>query len=231
MLGSVKYGDSSIILKTYSEEFGLLSFIAGGVRGKKGPLRTAMVQVLNQLDVVFYQNPRSELRRIKEVSISRTYQALPFDPYKNCISLFLAEVISHFIREEEVNKPLYHYISSSLYRLDEVEEGTANFHLVFLYELSAFLGFAIQPPLDKPYFDLMEGEYTSVEPPHGHVLEGELLKRWKELGVTSMERLSALKLNGHNRLKLLDTLLTYYRLHLKDFGELKSLDVLHTVLH
>ena len=70
VLGSVKYGDSSIILKTYSEEFGLLSFIAGGVRGKKGPLRTAMVQVLNQLDVVFYQNPRSELRRIKEVSIS-----------------------------------------------------------------------------------------------------------------------------------------------------------------
>ena len=120
VLGSVKYGDSSVILKTYSEKYGLLSFIAGGVRGKKGSLRPSMIQVLNQLEVVFYQNSKSDLRRVKEVTVPKAYQNLLFDPFKNCISLFLAEALTHFIREEEVNEPLYHYLSQSLYWLDEM---------------------------------------------------------------------------------------------------------------
>ncbi len=230
VLGSVKYGDSSIILKTYSEKFGLLSFIAGGVRGKKGSLRSSMVQVLSQLELVFYQNSKSDLKRIKEASVPRAYQNVLFDPFKNCISMFLAEALSHFIKEEEVNKPLYHYLSHSLYWLDESEEGKANFHLVFLYDLSGYLGFKIQPPVEKAYFDLLDGSYTSHDPPHGHVLKDDVLKYWKLLGKTGMGNLPELKLNGDIRFKLLEALLTYYRLHLRDFGELKSLDVLHTVM-
>ena len=102
---------------------------------------------------------------------------------------------------------------------------------MFLYDLSGYLGFKIQPPSDKPYFDLLGGDYASHEPPHNHILKDDLLKHWKLLGKTEMGNLAELKLSGNTRFKLLEALLTYYRLHLKDFGELKSLDVLHTVLH
>ncbi len=231
VLGSVKYGDSSVILKTYSREYGVISFIAGGVRGKKGNVRSAVVQVLNQLEIVFYPNSRGELKRIKEVSVPKAYQNLMFDPFRNCISMFLAESLTHFIREEEANHPLYEYLSNSLFLLDKLESGVANFHLVFLYRLSSYLGFELGNSRALPYFDLLAGSYEAYEPPHVHVLKGEVLEHWKKLAETSLHDLQELKLNGNQRLKMLEAMLTYYRLHLRDFGELRSLDVLHAVLH
>lgn len=231
VLGSVKYGDTSIILKTYSREHGLLSFIAGNVRGKKtGPLRSSMIQVLNQLEVVFYPHSKSDIKRLKEVRVPQPYQSISFDPYKNCISLFLAEVIRYFIREEEVNVPLYTFMSEAFYLLDATEEGTANFHLVFLYQLSTYLGFKPEEPSPHPFFDLVNGIYTRAEPPHGQYLSDPLLEQWKTLAETDLNQLTGLRMSGDKRRALVEKLLVYYRLHLKDFGELKSLDVLHAVL-
>lgn len=230
VLGSVKYGDSSVILKTYSRDFGLISYIAGGVRGKKGGLKSAIMLPLNQMEAVFYDKSKSNLRRLKEVSSPKVYQNMYYDPVKNCICMFLAEVLSHVLHEEEPQEQLFDFLSHSFYVLDEAEKGVANFHLPFLFELSAFLGFRPEPYTKGSYFDLVNGVYTPAEPPHSHYIKGDSLEHWKELEKLSAIGLHSLKLNADSRMKLLQLLIDYYRLHLKDFGELKSLDVLHTIL-
>jgi len=50
VLHQIKYSETSLILKIYTEKEGLLSFIVKGVRGKKGKLRTAQFQILNLLE-------------------------------------------------------------------------------------------------------------------------------------------------------------------------------------
>ena len=82
VLGAVKYGDSSVILRTYSKEQGLLAFIASGVRSRKGPIRPSMIQVLSVLQLVYYQKAKGELKRIKEASIADPLQEIHFDPIK-----------------------------------------------------------------------------------------------------------------------------------------------------
>ena len=173
ILGSVKYGDSSIILKTYTRESGAKSFIAGGLQNKKGVLRPALVQPLSQLNLVYYEKSKGGgLKRIKEASVYQAYNQLFFDPVKSSLAMFLAEVLSHVLHEEEPEPQLFDFISESLMLLDGLEAGIGNFHVAFLVNLTGHLGFKPEEPAgSSDYFDLLNGVYTSFEPPHFHFLD------------------------------------------------------------
>ncbi len=232
ILGSVKYGDSSIILKTYTRESGAKSFIAGGLQNKKGVLRPALVQPLSQLNLVYYEKSKGGgLKRIKEASVYQAYNQLFFDPVKISLAMFLAEVLSHVLHEEEPEPQLFDFISESLMLLDELEAGIGNFHVAFLVNLTGHLGFKPEEPAgSSDYFDLLNGVYTSFEPPHFHFLDPAVTTQWKLLQNLKLDQLSTLKLSRESREKLLTAVLEYYRLHIKDFGKLRSLEVVKTLL-
>ncbi len=230
VIGSVKYGDSSVILKCYSRNFGLISFIAGGVRGKKGGMKSAMMLPLNQGEVVFYEKGKSSLRRLKEFSSPRVYSEMYFHPVKNCLVMFLAEVLSHVLKEEEPEPNLFDFLSESLFLLDSQQSELGNFHLTFLYNLSAFLGFQAQNS-DSNFFDLQNGVYLNQEPLHPYYLKGKSLENWKKLSTSARKGESLKAISSNEREDLLKALMSYYRLHINDFGELKSLEVLQTILH
>ena len=64
VLSSVKYSESSIICKLYTDKLGLQSYIVNGVRKKKGG--SAYYQPLNILDLTVYHKNNNQLKRIKE---------------------------------------------------------------------------------------------------------------------------------------------------------------------
>ena len=72
----------------------------------------------------------------------------------------MSEVLSYSIKEEEKNKALYAYIEAGLIWLD-VHDKIANFHLLFLLNLTRFLGF--YPDVsekDNLGFDLIEDTFS-----------------------------------------------------------------------
>lgn len=227
LLGTVKYGDSSLILKAYTLELGIMSFIVGGVRGKKGPLKGSMAQPLAQLSLVYYNSNKSNLKRIKEATFTHSYGDFGSHPVKNCIALFLAELLNHVLQEEEANPPLFHFLSKRLLALDSSAQ-FANLHLNFCLELCTFLGFA--PDVGSaPYFDLLSGSTSASEPVHSHFISGEVWEDWKAL--QQEQNVEQVRLSSARRSKLLDAILLYYRHHVKDFGTLKSVEVIQSVLH
>lgn len=231
VLGAVKYGDSSVILKTYTREEGLKSFIVGGVHGKKGPLKPAMTQALCQLNLVYYSKGKGDLRRIKEASVACHYNGLWYDPVKSSLTMFLAEILSHVLKEEETNPKLYDYLASSFQELDELEDGVGNFHLFFLLRLSGYLGFFPQlPSQEQLYFDLQSGIYSSGNVEHYHYLNKEESQLW--LKMQRAEEVHSLKMgvSKKERSQLLEFMLNYYRLHVTDFGQLRSLEIVKTLL-
>lgn len=231
VLGSVKYGDNSIILKTYTRSGGLKSFIAGSIHSKKGVLKPAMLQVLSQMDLVYYERSKGALKRVKEASVSYHYKSLWYDPVKSTLAMFLAEILSHVLKEEEENPALFEYIIQSMHLLDEVEEGVGNFHLHFLLRLTAYLGFFPQSSgPNARYFDLESGVYVSGPISHYHFLSERDTGLWKQLQQSEAEGELKMGIGRSDRSMLLNSLLTYYRLHITDFGELKSLEVLKSLL-
>lgn len=231
VLGAVKYGDSSVILKTYTREEGIKSFMVGGVRSKKGPLKPAMTQVLGQLNLVYYQKGKGELRRIKEASMAHHYKELWFDPVKSSLAMFLAEILSHVLKEEEPNSNLYDFLVGTIAELDEMEQGVGNFHLFFLLRLSAFLGFFPQSPVDgEVYFDLQNGVFSTSHIAHYHFLSKEETALWQKMQRAEESHSLAMGISKKERGQLLEFVLTYYRLHVTDFGQLRSLEVLKALL-
>ena len=52
VLHQIKYGDSSIIVRIYTEEFGMQSYLIRGVKSKKSKIKSNLFQVGNILDMV-----------------------------------------------------------------------------------------------------------------------------------------------------------------------------------
>jgi len=55
ILHIVRYGDQSLILTVYTEEFGRQSYIMNGTRGPKSKNRAGILQPLYMLDLEVYQ--------------------------------------------------------------------------------------------------------------------------------------------------------------------------------
>ena len=230
VLHHTKYGDNSIILKTYGERTGKLALITSKAKGKKGVMPPSLLAPLSLVEMVYYENNKGNLKRLKEVRALHTYQSTPYQPIKSCVALFLAEVLHHVIHEEENNTPLFNFCHEQFVHFDNQKDHWANFHLSFLFRLTRFLGFYPEFPLKKqPYFDLLNGTYVDTEPPHPHFIFEKELQHWYAL--YDYEKLSSTSgFSRAERQTLLRNILDYYRLHIKDFGELKSLDILAQVL-
>jgi DNA repair protein RecO (recombination protein O) len=220
VISNTKYGETSIVCKVYTENFGLQTYIINGVRKKKG--KSIYYQPLSLLDLTVYHKEKSTLQRVKEAKPFYQYQSLPYAIEKSSIAFFMAEVLQKCLREEEENIPLFNFIWQSLIALD-TQELDSQFHLHFLLQLSSFLGF-YPNTIDgnEGYFDMINGTFVNSIPTHKHYFE-------------DTEPLLTL-LNGHSVLKknkrfLLEKLIEYYRLHIEGFSNLKTLPVLETIFN
>ena len=180
------------------------------------------------LDLEFDYRPRTSLQRIKEVRILRPYGSIPFDPVKSAILLFLSEFLYYVTRGEQQNIHLYKYVCASMEWLDEAEHDYANFHLVFMMRLSRFIGFF--PNLDAyqegACFDLRNATFTEHTPLHSDYLLPVDAAEINQLIRMDYENMHLFRLSRHNRNRISDIVLHYYRLHVPDMPELKSFHVL-----
>lgn len=229
VLSSLKYGDTSLIVKAFTASDGLKTYLLKGVMGsKKGKLKPGYFLPLMQLEIVANHKNKGTLESIREVKVAMPYKTLHTDIVKNSIVLFLAEMLGNSIHEEEQNHSLFNYLEYALLWLDE-HPANPNFHLLFLMNLTKYLGFYPDTSFkNAPFFDLQEGsfcQYPSLNP----LIQNGLLDSFKNLLGTNFEGLQAIQLTKSNRRELLKMVILYFRLHVHGFREPKSLAVLNAV--
>jgi DNA repair protein RecO (recombination protein O) len=158
------------------------------------------------------------------------YQTLYADMAKNAMTLFLAELLQNSIREEERNEALFQFLEASLQWLD-IHKDIANFHLFFMLSLTRFLGFYPDVyQIDRPYFDLLEGEFVATESLNP-MLRGENIYYFKTFLGINFDVIHTVKMKKTNRQELLKSLILYFELHLQGFRKPKSLAVLNEVFN
>lgn len=228
VISSVKYGDSDLIVKLYTE-VGLKSYLLKRIlKSKKGKLKTAYFQPLTQLEIVASHNDKGNLNYIKEAKVFYAYQTLATSIIKQTIAIFLSEVLSKSLNEEEANLKLYKYLETSLIWLD-VNDNISNFHLLFLLKLSKYLGF--YPDKENSnfqYFDLQEACFTPIKPVNTFIQDKEL-NYFKQLLGINFDALHVMRLNAIERQRILEILLHYFELHLPVFKKPQSLSILKTI--
>lgn len=229
VLSKLKYRESDLIVRCYTQELGIISFLLRGVlKSKKGGSKVAYFQLLSQLQIVFTHKSSRSLQSIKESKPKYMYSSLHSNVLKGSIVMFLSEVLSNTLQEEEQNETLYSYIENTLLWLDTQSE-YANFHLLFLLKLTKYLGFYPDTTqIDFPTFNLYEGKFE-IKESNKYAVSGENLVLLKTLLGTTFDALPNIKINAKQRQSFLSMILLYFELHLGSFNTPKSLQVFNQV--
>ncbi|MCK4561604.1 MAG: DNA repair protein RecO [Flavobacteriaceae bacterium] len=230
VLTSLKYGEADLIVKCFTEEGVKTYMLKRILKSKSKKVNIAYFQPLTQLKLTAVHNNKGNLNNIREARISYLYQSISINIFKQSIALFLAEVLSNALQEEEKNPTLFQYIETAFIWLDN-HDNTANFHILFLLNLTKYLGF--YPEMrekDAKYFDLTEGYFTNKKP-FNNVVLGEKLILFKSIIGINFDVMEQLQLNSKSRTIVLEILLEYYELHLPGFKKPKSLHVLKEVFN
>jgi DNA repair protein RecO (recombination protein O) len=172
-----------------------------------------------------------DLQRIKEARSGLSITQLHFNPVKNALSLFLSEALYRIIQEKEANRPLFDYLYRSIKWLEIADKGIANFHLAFLIQLSAYLGIHPNSGSYKTgrFFDMRNGVFSESLPEHNNYLNKEESLVFGRLLRINYENMALYSFTGHERTGIIRHIIEYYRIHLSDFPEIKSLAVMQSL--
>lgn len=203
ILNTTKVGERSLVLHALSPDWGRRSFITSVPKG--GGM--ALFQPLSVLDAEVTENPRSELWRTHALSASHPLTGLRTSAAKNAMTLFMSEVLWRTVRDGAREDGLFDWLERSILTLDALEGDYANYHLRFLLEFAAALGFS--PSLE----DLMP-------------FAGGHLSEIRTLLQTDLAGSLLIPLNGQARNEIAELLLRYIGYHAETRIEVRSLRVL-----
>ncbi len=231
VLHTIKYGETRLIVDMFTKVFGRQAFIVSIPKTPKGKVKKQFFQPLTILEIETDIRPRQQLQKLHDVRLAAPFASIPFEPDKLAISLFVAEFLYYALRSEQRNELLYEYLENSIVWLDGQQSSFANFHLVFLLRLTRFLGF--YPNLDDykdgDYFDLRESVFMPMPPVHRDFLHPEEAQKVQLMMRMDFPTMHLFRMSHQERNRLLEVSLKYYRLHLPDFPEMKSIEVLQAL--
>jgi len=231
IIHSTPYNDNYSIVHAYTELYGRVSYLVARQRGKKTRLSNVNFMPLSIVEMEVAHQKTREIQRIKEVRIFFPLVNIPSHPVKNALALFLAEILYRIVRTTEADPKLFDYLCNSIRYLEILEQGIANFHLVFLMHLARYLG--IFPNAESytsgVYMDLLNGVFTTQQPSHPHYLNKAESVIFSRMLRMNYENMALFAFSRKERMMIVQHILAYYRLHSIDFPEIKSLSVMQSL--
>lgn len=236
VLRTITYGETSVISSIYTELFGIQQYLVKGVRQstKRSSGKSAYFQPAAILDMEVYHNELKNLQFIKDYQWGYLYEQVLFSVVRNSVALYVVELLQHSLKQPEANPELFYLIEDTLKQLDRGSDTlVANLPLYFTLHLGTELGFQLQGEYSKqtPVLDLQEGQFIEEPPVHPYYVTGEgaqLLSRIHN--IPFYNELENIHMNRLLRRELIEALQQYLALHISDFGQLRSLQVLQEVL-
>lgn len=228
VLRTFKHGDRTTVLKAYTELFGLRSYMVRN--SAKGNVRNGLLQPLNRLELVVTETDDREMHAVREMRVERPYINVPSDHVRRLVLLFTQEFLYRTLLEERADAALFVFVGSVLEAMDTGADA-AQVPLDLMVGMMHHLGIGPElPEKGENGFDMREGRFFRGDAPHEHCLPPELSQAFAILLMRNDGGRSPGFSKGYRR-PLLDGLLTYYRLHMDGFGELRSPEVLHALMH
>lgn len=229
ILKKIPYSDQKFILKVYTKDFGLGSF-AININKKNTSTRAIIGQPLSLVEIEYYSNTGSEIKRIKNLNLHHNFKEITYNIDKQCISLFMNELLLQCIKLPQDDKQVYYFILNSLISLDKINSSYANFPILFASELAKILGFGPKhsEKEEETLFDLQSGNFIAESKIPSITMDKECSYYYNKI-LTSADPLE-IKIPKKARMIMLSFIMEYYSFH-GDFNpELHSFEILRTIL-
>jgi DNA repair protein RecO (recombination protein O) len=218
VINYIKYRETSIIVKIFSEDYGMSAYIVNSIRSQRSKKSIGFFQPFSLLDMVAYVKSNSNIQRLSEWKSFHPTFSIQQNIYKETIVLFLSEILSKvLVNESDEHQELFEFLTNSIIALDQLDHEIENFHLHFLLKMMPSLGFGISDGQEL----LLSMELENI---HNEPEVIDLISRLLNASIWD-----PVKTTGEVRFKALETILAYYDHHDIHIGEIKSLKVLHKV--
>ena len=147
VLSLTKYSDTGSIVHLYTAEQGRMQYAVYGNKYKG---------VLRPLSIVEYvatkrQNAPQQMGSLSSVSLLYTPKQLATDIKRQCVAMFIAEVLASTLRHPMSDQPLFDWLCEVIHHLD-TDADISNLHLHFLIEYANFLGVGIDDTEHPDWF-------------------------------------------------------------------------------
>lgn len=221
VLSYIKYGETSVIARIFTEVLGLQAYIVRGVRTKKPRYSVALFQPLTLLDMVAYHKKQRSVHRIAEVQRHTPNSDILMNRKKGAIAIFLAEILTKVIREEEGNKKLFDFLWRSVVQLNDQTTHYEYFYLIFMLRLSHYLGFGISHVQDLRTQLLRLGISWEIDQ--------ETLMALENLLQSSPLLHTQARIDKAVTRRATEAIIKFYQLHIEPMDIPKSLSILQEI--
>jgi DNA repair protein RecO (recombination protein O) len=230
VLSSVAYAEKGLVVKIFTDRFGLQSYFVQNAKGKKSKTRLSLFAPLSLLAIEEYHNDKGQLQKIKDVSLIEHHISIQTHPYKIAVTMFAAEFLSKILKENQADEALFEFLVHFVNEL-EYANNVADSPIAFVKAGIYFSGSFPQTDFNilNPYFSILEAKFVN----NIHHLEvvgkknSELLYK---ILTAPIETIHLGLKNRSERIEILKLLLHYCSKHLSFNGVLKSRSVLEEVL-
>jgi DNA repair protein RecO (recombination protein O) len=140
VINHLKYGETSLIVRVFTEHSGLQSFIVKGFRSTKNKGKLSLFQPLSLIEIDLPEHTKSDLIIFRDARALHHYSSISSTIEKHSIFVFLSEILSKILCFSQAENELFEFVFNSLIALDNTTESCNTFHLIFLRDLTDYLG-------------------------------------------------------------------------------------------
>ena len=138
VLSTTKYSDTRNIVHLYTDQHGRMQYVTYGNK-LKGILRP-----LSIIDFTSTKrnNAPAQMGTLSSAALLYTPQRLSTDVQRQCVAMFMAEVLVSTLRHPMSDQPLFDWLCEIIQHLDQ-DDNITNLHIQFLIEYANFLGIGV----------------------------------------------------------------------------------------
>ena len=138
VLTTNKYSDTGSIVHLYTPDQGRVQCVVYGNKLKG---------VLRPLSIIEYSSSRRnnaplQMQTLSSASLAYTPTLLSYDVLRQCVAMFIAELLTYTLRHPMSDQPLFDWLCNCIYSLDK-EEDISNLHIEILLDYAVYLGIGI----------------------------------------------------------------------------------------
>ncbi|MDC1105268.1 DNA repair protein RecO [Prolixibacteraceae bacterium] len=213
VLSMTDYTSSKKIVHILTPTLGKVNCIVSGISTKKGKALRAYLQPSYQIQCVLVkQSMRQNLYQLKEASLTNSYHAIPYDIMKSSQAFFLCEVLNKLTVEETHTNILHEFVVNAFNLLDINDQGSENFHIVFLFQLIKIQGYELTQDKLQQY-----------------IVNNELASTNFSCNKLQFDLLNSLRWNRGIRNKWIEIIIIHIERTLNISLKIKSLDVVKQI--
>ncbi|MDR1006591.1 MAG: DNA repair protein RecO [Bacteroidales bacterium] len=205
VLNAFPYNETSLITKLYTQSCGLKGYIIKGIRRNRNSLSASIFQPLQIIEAEVCNNQKQSLQILRNATITESLSDLRMDIVKSTLTMFLTEIITLSIRDENPDKQMFEFLSDKIKRLNDAPKAAlADFHIRFMIDFANILGFNITN------YDWETGSQSAV---------------------TAFINNPHLNCSKSDRLSVLMSLVSFYEQHITAGRKVVSHHILHEILN